>query len=196
MLKVTNNKLGDYVMKAKVSKNILDDYNQSFKVRRMNYDHVLVDYPINSGIKSFKLEDVELISENRIDDFLISNKQYLKIKLKRGISVAFYSALQESIKIELNEDAEVLNVLYDRYKINKRGIWDKQLIILVNNKYPLEIDASGQNFRKDSYNINIRRIEQSEFIEICREEIKRIELDISEKEKEKESFQEAIDIYM
>ena len=196
MLKEVNNKLGDYIMKIRVIQNTSDDHKKIFKVRRMNYDHILVDYPDNKGIKSFKVEDIELIGESKIDDFLINNRQYLKIKLKRGISVAFYSALKEALKIELNEEAEELNILYDSYKVNKRGIWDKQIIILINNKEALEINASGQNFKKDSYNINIKKIPKDEFINMCKEEIEKIDQDIIAKEEEKRSFESALNVYL
>ncbi len=194
MLKATNNKHGDYIMKIKVKNSKLQDFNKLFKVRRMNYDHILVDYPCEKGIKSFKIEDVSLIGENKIDEFLIENPQYLKIKLKRGISVAFYSALKEALKIELNEEAEMLNILNDKYRVNRRGIWDKQIVILVNNKYPLEINASGQNFKKDSYNINIQKVNNNEFIIMCKEQIEKINLDIASKKEEKRAFETALNL--
>lgn len=198
MLKEVNNKFGDCIMKIRIKQNKSDDYEKVFKVRRMNYDYILVDYPNNNniGIKSFKTEDVDLIGENKIDDFLINNQQYLKIELKRGISVAFYSALKEALKIELNEEPEVLNVLYDRYKVNKRGIWDKQIIVLVNNKDALEINASGQNFNKYSYNINISKIDKNEFINMCKEEIEKINLDIIAAKQKKKSFEIALNVYI
>ena len=63
--------------------------NREFKVRRMNYDQVVVNYPSESGIKVFYKDDVEFITENEIDEFLIKYRDFLKIKLNRGISVYF-----------------------------------------------------------------------------------------------------------
>ena len=84
-------------MEVKIINNKLDDFGGVFKVRRMNFDNIIINYPIGSGIKSFSFEDVECIRQNDIDEFLIKNRDFLKIKLKRGISVIFYNALYESL---------------------------------------------------------------------------------------------------
>jgi hypothetical protein len=165
-------------MQVKVINNKLDDFGGTFKVRRMNFDNIIVNYPIVSGIKNFSFSDVECISENDIDKFLLENKNFLKIKLKRGISVVFYNALYDSIKFEIKEEIEDLNVINDKYKINKRGIWEKKILLIINNKFPLEVIASGQNFKKDGYNIIINILEKDNFLEICDVEIKNIERDI------------------
>ena len=60
-------------MKVKIINNSLEDYGNEFKVRRMNYDQIIVNYPTGTGLKKFTYEDVECISENEIDDFLINN---------------------------------------------------------------------------------------------------------------------------
>ena len=43
-------------MEAKVINNKLDDFGGIFKVRRMNFDKIIVNYPADSGIKSFSFE--------------------------------------------------------------------------------------------------------------------------------------------
>ena len=60
----------------------------------------------------------------------------------------------------------------------------------------LEINASGQNFKKDSYNINIKKIPKDEFINMCKEEIEKIDQDIIAKEEEKRSFESALNVYL
>ena len=40
-------------MKVKIINNKLEDYEREFKVRRMNYDQVVVNYPSENGIKVF-----------------------------------------------------------------------------------------------------------------------------------------------
>ena len=94
--------------------------------------------------------------------------------------------------MEVNEDPEDINVLIDKYNINKRGIWDKNLVILINRKIPVEISASGQNFKKDSYNIVVKTLEKNYFTELCTKEIIRIENRINYMNLEKESFNQAI----
>ena len=165
-------------MKVKVINEELDDFGIDFKVRRMNFDNIIVNYPTESGIKSFYFSDVECISENDIDEFLIKNRSFLKIKLKRGISVVFYNALYDSIKYDIKEEIENLSVIKDKYKINKRGIWEKEILLIINNKFPLEVMASGQNFKRNEYNIIINELEKDYFLEICYEEIKKIESEI------------------
>ncbi|MCE5220305.1 MAG: hypothetical protein LLF98_03325 [Clostridium sp.] len=180
-------------MEVKVINNKLEDCGSVFKVRRMNFDKIIVNYPIDSGIKSFSFADVECISENNIDEFLIKNRNFLKIKLKRGMSVVFYNALYDSLKLEIKEEIKNLNVLIDKYKINKRGIWEKEILLLINNKFPLEVIASGQNFKRNGYNIIINEVEKDNFLEICNAEIKNIKSQIELKKGAISSFIDAIE---
>ena len=41
-------------MKVKIINNSLEDYNNEFKVRRMNYDQIIVNYPSGTGLKKFE----------------------------------------------------------------------------------------------------------------------------------------------
>lgn len=179
-------------MEVKVLNNKLEDFERVFKVRRMNYDQVLVNYPGGNGLKCFDLNDVEFIGETKIDEFLIENKEYLKIKLRRGISVVFYSALKNALEAEINEEAKKLNVLIDKYKVNKRGIWEKEIVVFVNEKFPIQVNASGQNFKKDSYSIDITTMSKDDFIQLCDTEIKRINKEIDTRKLEVNSFKVAI----
>ena len=166
-------------MKVKVTNHDLQDYGNILKVRRMNFDKIVVNYPTEIGMKSFLFEDVECISENDIDEFLIRNRDFLKIKLKRGISVIFYNALYASIKIEIKEEIETLSVIRDKYKINKSGIWDKEILVVINNEFPLEVMASGRNFKRNEYNIIINRLGNGNFLDIWNAEIESIESEIA-----------------
>lgn len=179
-------------MQAKIINNESEDFGKTFKVRRMNYNEIIVNYPSGNGLKYFSFKDVECIRENEIDDFLIAHRDFLKIKLKRGISVVLYSAIYDSIKDEIDDEIKNLNVLRDKYKINKRGIWDKYILVNVNEGMPLEIQASGQNFKRDGYNIIVNRIEKDIFLQICNNEIENIKKDIEVKANIITSFEEAI----
>lgn len=169
-------------MQVKVINEKSEYYGKIFKVRRMNFDKIIVNYPNESGIKSFDFMDVEHISENEIDDFLIKNRYFLKIKLKRGISVVFYNVLYDSLKFEIKEEIERLDVLKDKYKINKKGIWEKEILLFVNNKFPLEVIASGKNFQRSGYYMVVNEISKENFLEICYREVRNIESDIRLKE--------------
>ena len=180
-------------MQVKIINSNLEEFGMTFKVRRMNYNEIIVNYPTGTGLKYFSFEDVECIRENEIDDFLIEHREFLKIKLKRGISVFLYNAVYDSIKEEIDDEIKELNILRDRYKINKRGIWDKEILVNVNKNIPLNIQASGQNFKRDGYNIIVNRIDKENFLDICKNEIENLRKEIDVKTKIIASFEEAVD---
>lgn len=170
-------------MLAKIINKDLEEFEREFKVRRMNYDQVVVNYPSDIGLKVFDKKDVEYIKQTEIDEFLIKYSDFLKIKLNRGISIALYKALLESIEAELDIIFENLNLLKDKYEVNKRGVWEKEILAVINYKIPVKIITSGQNFKKSGFNISIEIIEEKEFFEICKFEINKIQEEIKEKER-------------
>ena len=170
-------------MLAKIINKDLEEFEREFKVRRMNYDQVVVNYPSAIGLKVFDKKDVEYIKQTEIDEFLIKYSDFLKIKLNRGISIALYKALLESIEAELDIIFENLNLLKDKYEVNKRGVWEKEILAVINYKIPVKLITSGQNFKKSGFNISIEIIEEKEFFEICKFEINKIQEEIKEKER-------------
>ena len=170
-------------MLAKIINKDLEEFEREFKVRRINYDQVVVNYPSNIGLKVFDKKDVEYIKQTEIDEFLIKYSDFLKIKLNRGISIALYKALLESIEAELDIIFENLNLLKDKYEVNKRGVWEKEILAVINYKIPVKLITSGQNFKKSGFNISIEIIEEKEFFEICKFEINKIQEEIKEKER-------------
>ena len=169
-------------MIAKVINSNLEDYGKEFNVRRLNYEQAVVNYPGNKGIKVFSKGDIEFITEGEVDEFLIKYDDFLKIKLNRGISVALYKVILETVEEQFNNKFECLNLLRDKYIVNKRGIWEKEILCVINNNIPIKIVASGQNFKKSGFNISINEIDKEEFFEICSFEIKKINKEIKEKE--------------
>ena len=168
---------------AKIINKDLEEFEREFKVRRMNYDQVVVNYPSDIGLKVFDKKDVEYIKQTEIDEFLIKYSDFLKIKLNRGISIALYKALLESIEAELDIIFENLNLLKDKYEVNKRGVWEKEILAVINYKIPVKLITSGQNFKKSGFNTSIEIIEEKEFFEICKFEINKIQEEIKEKER-------------
>ena len=169
-------------MKVKIISTELEDFEEEFKVRRMNYDQVVVNYPTGTGIKVFNNKDVEFISESKIDEFLISNKDLLKIKLNRGVSVTLYKAILDDLEEEFKIIFKNLILLRDNYTVNKRGIWDKEIVCIVNDIIPLKIIANGQNFKKSNFNIEINQMSKEDFLELCTYEINKIRKEISKME--------------
>ena len=180
-------------MLAKIINKDLEEFEREFKVRRMNYDQVVVNYPSDIGLKVFDKKDVEYIKQTEIDEFLIKYSDFLKIKLNRGISIALYKALLESIEAELDIIFENLNLLKDKYEVNKRGVWEKEILAVINYKIPVKLITSGQNFKKSGFNISIEIIEKKEFFEICKFEINKIQEEIKEKERILSRYGMAID---
>ena len=180
-------------MKVKVINENSRYFGGIFKVIRMNFDNIMVNYQDVGGAKSFSFNDVECVSENEIDEFLIKNRNFLKIKLKRGISVLFYNALYESLELEIKEEIKELSLLRDKNKLHKNKVWEKEMLLLINNKFPLEVRASGKNFKKNGYSININKMERDNFLEVCYGEIEIIEDQINLKKGILSSLKEAID---
>ena len=178
-------------MLAKIINKDLEEFEREFKVRRMNYDQVVVNYPSDIGLKVFDKKDVEYIKQTEIDEFLIKYSDFLKIKLNRGISIALYKALLESIELDII--FENLNLLKDKYEVNKRGVWEKEILAVINYKIPVKLITSGQNFKKSGFNISIEIIEEKEFFEICKFEINKIQEEIKEKERILSRYGMAID---
>ena len=169
-------------MIVKIVNTECEDYNKEFKLRRMNYDQVVVNYPDSKGIRVFNKDSVEFITEIEIDEFLVKYNDFLKIKLNRGISVALYKAILDTIENEYNIEFKSLNLLKDKYAVNKRGVWEKEILCVINEIIPIKINASGQNFKKSGFNIKVEEINKEEFFEICSFEIKKISKEIKEKE--------------
>ncbi|MEG1004465.1 hypothetical protein [Clostridium sp.] len=177
-------------MKVIVKNSELDDYNKEFKVKRINYDKVLVIYPNKERLKEFYNIDVEIIQESTIDNFLINNMEFLKIKLQRGISVAFYKALADGIQLEFKEAVKSIDLLVDKYSINNRNIFEKELLLMVNKKYLLKIISTGKKFSRKEYKFNIVKVEKDEFMGIYNDERVRIIKEIEKKEKLLSKYEE------
>ena len=62
-------------MKIKIKDNNSLDKGREFKVRRMNYDQVVVNYPGEKGIEILKTDDVEFI--RYVITFAIRHKKYI-----------------------------------------------------------------------------------------------------------------------
>lgn len=179
-------------MKFKITDSNIDGYNKEFKIRRMNYSQVVVDYPDNKGIRTLKMECGELIPEGEVDEVIKKHKDLLKIKIQRGISALFYKDLINELE-EAFKEVENIKVLNDFSRnANKRGVWDKNILLYLNNSYPLKIEASGRNFREESYKFNINVIDKPEFLEICYFNMKKLSEQVAWREKQIEDYKKIV----
>ncbi|HFD2057967.1 TPA: hypothetical protein ACF2DQ_001905 [Clostridium perfringens] len=180
-------------MKFRITNENIEGYNTELKIRRMNYDQVVVNYQNNSEIKTFKMNDGELVSEGEVDDIIKKYTDLLKIKINRGTSALFYKGIIDSIE-ESIEEVKSLKVLNDFTKsTSKRGIWDKEILIYLNESYPIKIEASGRNFREDSYKFNIKVLEEEEFIEMCHFNIGKLKNQIGWRERQLNVYKKIVE---
>jgi hypothetical protein len=177
-------------MKIRVINQELSNFNHDYKVKNINYDMV-VALENNEAIP-FAMDDIELIAENKYDDLILEYKDILKIKLGNNISAALYAALIDCIEEKIGEKLKAMDVLSDRYSSNRRGIWEKKLVVVVNHYIPLDITVVGEKYA-EKFSITFRDITLQSFIEGCSESIIHIKKEIEEKENDIKAYKRAMD---
>lgn len=151
-------------MKIKVINKNLETFNMEFKVINMNYDSILIN---NNGQKKLlQSADVELIPENSMESIIEKYKDIIKIKLNKGISLAFYSVIIKLIEDKTGKKVTSIDVLEDEFEFIRKGIWRKKILLMINESIPLGIFANGTKFGKD-FNVTIKDVDLSEFIDGC-----------------------------
>lgn len=172
-------------MKIKVMNKELPLYNKELKVKSLNFDMAVVE---ESGqVKALDMEDIELIPETKYEEFIISHKDLLKIKLNNEISPALYAVLADYIEERINNKLKKLEVLEDSYKLSKRGIWEKRLVLVVNDAVPLEVLITAPKY-SESFSIILKDISLKAFIEGCSEGMMHIKKEIEEKQNSLERY--------
>lgn len=177
-------------MRIKVTNKDNKFYNKEFEAQHLNYD--LVKVKQNDELINFSTKEVSLIPENIHEKTIISYRDILKIQLNKYIYLGFYTSLVEFIKEEIDEEPKKIEVLEDKYNINKRGIWEKDILIIVNNKESLHINAVGKKYSKN-YHINIIKVPLESFIERCMKELDKLKIEIEEKSNLCNRYEKAIE---
>lgn len=151
-------------MKVKVINEELSLYNNEFKVINLNYDMVEIQ---GEEQKLYLLkDDVEIIPENKYEDAILRCRDIIKIKLNKGISLLFYTALIDCIELTIKKDIETIDLLQDDFDIIKKGIWEKRIVIVVNEKTALTISVIGRNYG-NKFDITIKDNVLLDFIKDC-----------------------------
>lgn len=176
-------------MKIRVLNKSLVCYNREFHVENMTYD--VIKIKDDGKVKYLRRKDVKLIPENQYDYMIQNYNDILKIKLNSGINEALYSTLINLIKENINEEITGIEVLKDNFGEIRKRIWEKKLAIIVNNKYPLEILIIGTRFGK-RFNITFKNLSILEFITKCENEIKKLQVQIGERENMIERYNKSI----
>ena len=93
-------------MKVKIINSNLEDYQKELKLRRMNYDQVVVNYPGGKGIKVFDKLDVEFITESENILKLKINYIYFRTLIKTFSYLENYTGTEniEKYKIEVSNE--------------------------------------------------------------------------------------------
>lgn len=166
-------------MKIKVINESLEEFNQEFKVISINYDNVMIKKQDKKVI--IKRDDAQLISENSNEDIILQYKDILKIKLDRGISLGLYKVLVEYIEDVIKSKIQSIALLYDNFEYLRKGIWEKNIVVVVNDLYPLYINIIGRKFGRN-FDVSIKEMSLKDFTSECIAEIEEIKKQIEEKE--------------
>jgi len=166
-------------MKIRVVNKNFPWFNQEFKVMNMNYDMVVVK---NEDDKlPLNMEDVEIIPENIYEEAVFDCKDMLKIKLDNGVALSMYTALAEGIKGKTNGEIISVDVFKDSFRVIKKGIWEKNLMLVVNGSIPFDINIIGRKYG-NRFDITIKDVTLQEFIETCAYDINCLRKEIEQKE--------------
>lgn len=172
-------------MRIEVINKELQTFGKNLKAKGINYDMVVaLDNNEKVGIN---MDDVELIPENKYEKMIVSHIDMLKIKLEKEMSPALYMALLNCIEEKIGGKLENIELLNDSYSISKRGIWEKKLILVVNDSIPLDINIIGQKYAEE-FSITFKDITLEQFIDGCKENIAYLENEIAEREKSIERY--------
>lgn len=165
-------------MKAKIKNQSLCLYNKELKVIKMNYDDIIV---LNGDTSiHVQRDDVDFISESSYEDIIIRCGDIIKIKLNRGVSIALYTKLVSFIEDKVEDKVNSIDVLKDDYRIIRKGLWEKSLLLVVNDKKPLYINIIARNY-SENFDITIKDIRLIDFIDECLDEIEELEAQIQQK---------------
>jgi hypothetical protein len=177
-------------MKIKVINKKLSHFNEELKVTKLNYDMVAA---VKDDIKlNFSKNDVEFIAENEYEDALLEYEDVLKIKLNRGISKEFYIVLIERIEEIIDTKVEAIDLLQDDFRIIKKGLWEKHLLLVVNHKVVLEINVTANNY-SNIFNFIITDVALREFVAECAFQVDALEKELKEKQRQISAYRKAVE---
>ncbi len=176
-------------MRAKILDKSIDSTKEELKVLSINYDFVAVQ--INDDKKVLRRDEVELIFENDSEKILNQYEDILKIKLNKGMTFAFYPTLINFIEDIVGRKVEQIDVLEDEFKFIKKGIWEKNLLIVINNLRTFKISAIGQKYG-DNFSFTIKEINLSNFLKEYELKVKALEDEIKERQILKNKYEEAL----
>lgn len=175
-------------MRAKILNKSINDTGD-LKVLSINYDFVAVQ--MSDDKKVLRRDEVELIFENDSEKILNQYEDILKIKLDKGMTFGFYPTLINYIEDIVGRKVEQIDVLEDEFKFIKKGIWEKNLLIVINNLRTFKISVIGQKYG-DNFSFTIKEINLSNFLKEYELKIKALEDEIKERQILKNKYEETL----
>lgn len=162
-------------MKAIVKTESSELEGNEYKVKRINYDNVVLNVGGRERLKEFHMDEVELTGENKVEDIIIENKDLLKIKILRGVPQKFYEILTNELEKFIGEELKSINILVDEYRtVGKRNLWEKECYLMINDKYPIYLSVNGKKFKNKDFYFSLEEVEKEKFLEISNFEIEKI----------------------
>jgi hypothetical protein len=177
------------VMKVKILNRELSHYNEELKVERLNYDMVMVK--TEEEKLCYSKADVKIIPENECEKVILRCKDIIKIKLNRGMSLLFYTALLDTLEKTVGGKVESLDLLKDEFRPLRKGLWEKLILIVINNQFAFTVSITGRGFGKNfDVSISERRLE--DFIDECKVELEWLDKEIEDRKTLSNRYKKAI----
>lgn len=166
-------------MKVRIINKELANFDEEYRVKNMNFDMVLVED--HDEKIYFHQEDVQIIPENSYEDAILRCKDIIKIKLHRGISLRFYTAVLDILREKLGEEVVSINLLRDEYRVIKKGLWEKLMLMIINEKHSILLSVIGRNYG-NHFDITVKDYTLRAFVDECSAEIECLTKEIKDRE--------------
>lgn len=164
-------------MKIKIADKKLQEYGEIYSIKKLSY--INVSAFTNNHIKVFSLDQVELISENDLDDLILKHKELLKINLRKEVPNSILFKIISTTKEVLNEEIYHIAVVEDGYGKIKKGFYEKKIIFLINKRIPIYFNIIGLNY-SSRYDINIEVISENDFTRLMERQIEKLQYEMKE----------------
>jgi hypothetical protein len=176
-------------VKVKIINKELSHYNEELKVTRLNYNMVMAK--IDEEKLCFSQEDVQMIPENEYEKAILKCKDIVKIKLQRGISLLFYTAVLNCLEKTIGGSIRSIDVLKDEHRPLRKGLWEKLMLMVVNEEHALTVSVTGRHFGRN-FDVTVSERCLEDFVDECEVEIEWYMREIKEKKNQIKRYRKAI----
>jgi hypothetical protein len=160
-------------MKAKVINESSNYFDMVISVKLAGPSHIFGYIPNTRTRVQLPYEDVELTFEHEWEKSIIKYKSLLNIKLPAAASMKLYAAICYVVEQHFNGGIRNISVVKDVEEKVRKGYWYKNIEIIINNVYPVNIRVTGRNYT-DLYNINAEDMDVKSFAAECADGISKL----------------------